>query len=106
MFELDNNTIIAIGALIVTVVSVVLAITRGTAADKAVTVALRALQSNDEAMRRYEDLYNESAATTRRAFDAVTDIVKAFAPLTPWEADDALGEVMDDVRTPGKPDAA
>lgn len=101
----DNGTVVAIGALIVLAITVIIAITRGASADKAVTVALQALQTNREAMSRYETMYTESQETVRQGFDAVAGVVRALAPLTPWEADDELVDALEDVRAPGPPAA-
>lgn len=103
MPEIDNSTIIAIGALIVAAIAVILSIRKGKSPDEAITLALRALQSNDEAMRRYEGLHAESNATVRQGFATVAGFVRVLAPITPWEFDDTLADVLEDVQTPGKP---
>lgn len=100
---IDNGTIVAVGALLLAAVTAVVSITRGASADKAVTVSLQAIQANREAMSRYEAMYAESQFTVRQGFDAVTSIVRAFAPLTPWELDDELADTLEDVQTPGAP---
>jgi hypothetical protein len=102
---IDNGTIIAIGALIVLAITVFTAITRGASADKAVTVALEGLRANRDAMTRYESMYAESQFTARQGYDALVSVVNAIAALTPWEFDDELGDVLEDVQQPGAPPA-
>lgn len=103
---IDNNTIVAIGALIVAVIAVFLAIRKGTPADIALAAALDELRQNRTAMSRYESLVAEREETTRQLISAFVGMVKIVAPLTPWVSDDALAKLGEDVLTPGEPPAA
>lgn len=100
---IDNDTILAIGALLLAGVSVVVSLTRGGSLDKSLTVQLQLIQSNREAMTAYERQYLETSVTVRQVFDTLTTIVRAIAPLTPITTDDTLGDTLEDVRTPGAP---
>lgn len=101
--DIDNSTIVAVGALLVAAISVFLAIRKGGDAERAVTVALEALQANRVAMDKYESMYQASNSTVRAFVDAFAGVIEALAPLTPIGADDKLSDVLEDVRTPGPP---
>lgn len=102
---IDNETIIAIGALIVAAVAVFLAIRKGTPADIALAATLEELRQNRTAMSRYESLVAEREETTRQLIGTFVGIIKIVAPLTPWLSDDALAELGEDILTPGAPEA-
>lgn len=102
---MDNQTIVAIGALIVALVAVVLAIRKGTPADKAIAATLEELRNNREAMGRYETIVAEREATTRQLIESFVGIIKIVAPLTPWLSDDELAKLGEDILTPGAPTA-
>jgi hypothetical protein len=103
---MDNQTIVAIGALLLALVAVILAIRKGTPTDKALAAALEGLQANREAMSKYETFVAEREQTTRQIIESFVGIIKIVAPLTPILSDDELAKLGEDVLTPGAPTAA
>lgn len=69
---------------------------RSTALDAATADRLEQIQ-RDHA-ERLERLYRESSALHRMMVDRLADALRAVAPLTPLETDDAASALLDDIR--------
>lgn len=99
-----NDTYVAIGAALFGFVSVCAVIVQRGNAAEATRRELARIQANREAMVRYERFYADATQAQRTAFDTAVGAIKLFAPLTPTEIDNALGEFLEDLQTPGPPE--
>ncbi len=52
---------------------------------------------------KLERTYETTNQAYRTAFDTLANLLKTFAPVTPFKADDALAQLLADIQTRGKP---
>lgn len=101
-----NSVYVGIGAILFGVAAIIYAWRKGGNAfnfDANATAEIERIRANREAVTAYENALQKQTEVNRQLFGVAVMLIRTLAPLTPIEADDALGDLLGDIETPGAP---